>query len=224
MNVTRVRPNVWHIEESYRVYCTLVTGRSRAVLWDTGTGRKNLRERVREITSLPCLVLCSHGHADHTGGNALFDAAALSREDWPLLTPPQPPTRDLRAGERLDLDGEQAAAVPLAGHTRGSMGLLLERERLLLSGDALGPNLMLAEDGLSPAETLRSLSAAARLPFDEYLASHAPLPQPRAQLDFLLRHLANLPDPAAAPCRGGELTRSTMTDGKRRSVILYKTE
>ena len=85
MNRTEVLPGVWHLEEDYRVYCTLVQGKTLALLWDTGQGRTDLAASVAQQVSTPCLVLNSHGHSDHIGGNFRFPQVYAHRADWPLL-------------------------------------------------------------------------------------------------------------------------------------------
>ena len=85
MNRTEVLPGVWHLEEDYRVYCTLVQGKTLALLWDTGQGRTDLAAYVAQQVPTPCLVLNSHGHSDHIGGNFRFPQVYAHRADWPLL-------------------------------------------------------------------------------------------------------------------------------------------
>lgn len=55
----------------------LVVGRERAALIDCGLGIGDLRAEVENITALPCLVLNTHSHWDHTGANAQFDETAV---------------------------------------------------------------------------------------------------------------------------------------------------
>ena len=43
MNDKQILPHVHHIEEDYRDYCTLVQGKTLAILWDTGQGKRDLR-------------------------------------------------------------------------------------------------------------------------------------------------------------------------------------
>ena len=42
MHYQAITPRVWHIEEDYRDYCTLVRGDRLAILWDTGQGKGDL--------------------------------------------------------------------------------------------------------------------------------------------------------------------------------------
>jgi glyoxylase-like metal-dependent hydrolase (beta-lactamase superfamily II) len=48
----------------------LVSGRTTALLFDTGMGIAPIVDVVQELTDLPLLVVNSHDHLDHRGGNA----------------------------------------------------------------------------------------------------------------------------------------------------------
>ncbi|NOX81526.1 MAG: MBL fold metallo-hydrolase [Alphaproteobacteria bacterium] len=50
----------------------LIVGETRALLFDTGLGIAKLRPVVARLTDLDILVLNSHGHYDHIGGNYEF--------------------------------------------------------------------------------------------------------------------------------------------------------
>jgi glyoxylase-like metal-dependent hydrolase (beta-lactamase superfamily II) len=51
----------------------LITGTKRAILFDTGMGISDIRKVTTELTKLPIVVLNSHTHDDHVGGNWQFD-------------------------------------------------------------------------------------------------------------------------------------------------------
>lgn len=72
MNGREIEPGIWHWEEDYRVYCTLVQGERLAILWDTGQGKQGPVGLVAAQVSTPCIVCNSHGHSDHIGGNFRF--------------------------------------------------------------------------------------------------------------------------------------------------------
>lgn len=52
----------------------LMVGQERALLFDTGLGVGDMRRLVSELTDLEVIVLNSHSHYDHVGGNHAFDA------------------------------------------------------------------------------------------------------------------------------------------------------
>lgn len=59
-----------HYEE---VIAYLIIGADRAVLFDTGMGIANIQAEVGRLTHLPIVVINSHSHYDHIGGNHHFD-------------------------------------------------------------------------------------------------------------------------------------------------------
>lgn len=74
--VYRVRKNIYAIYEPGQfeeVISYLVTGSHTALLFDTGLGIGNIAGVVRTITKSPVLVLNSHSHYDHVGGNYQFE-------------------------------------------------------------------------------------------------------------------------------------------------------
>lgn len=72
-SVTKCMPNVYRIHSAEQVHMDLLVGEKAALLFDTGYGLGNLREVVKNITTLPLYVVDSHGHADHTCGNFQFE-------------------------------------------------------------------------------------------------------------------------------------------------------
>ena len=69
-------PNVFAIYEPHQAEETigyLILGEKRAILFDTGMGISDVKKVVTELTSLPIVVLNSHTHDDHVGGNWQFN-------------------------------------------------------------------------------------------------------------------------------------------------------
>jgi glyoxylase-like metal-dependent hydrolase (beta-lactamase superfamily II) len=58
--------------QEQQVLSYLIVGGKRALLFDSGLGIGRLSEVVRRITALPVVVLNSHTHFDHVGGNSEF--------------------------------------------------------------------------------------------------------------------------------------------------------
>lgn len=69
-SVRETEPGVHLIAEPGHVNSYLVLGDDLALLYDTGMGIGNIGDVVRDITALPLLVVNSHHHYDHRGGNA----------------------------------------------------------------------------------------------------------------------------------------------------------
>ncbi len=91
--VQELDPGVHLISEPGHVNSFLIQGRKSAILFDTGLGVANIRKVAEELSNLPLLVVNSHYHFDHTGGNRLFydKDIAIHRIGSPLLQQPSPP-------------------------------------------------------------------------------------------------------------------------------------
>lgn len=55
----------------------LILGQEKALLIDSGMGIGSLRGEVEKVTRLPILLINTHGHPDHAGGNAEFAPALM---------------------------------------------------------------------------------------------------------------------------------------------------
>ena len=67
----------------------LIVGWERAALIDTGMGIGNVLHETQKITALPCPVLNTHFHWDHTGGNARFTDRAIHELEAELVVEEQ---------------------------------------------------------------------------------------------------------------------------------------
>jgi glyoxylase-like metal-dependent hydrolase (beta-lactamase superfamily II) len=75
-DVYRVAPGTYAILESghwQEVILWLIEGEARALLFDTGLGIGDVRSLVASLTDLEVVVLNSHTHFDHVGGNHQFE-------------------------------------------------------------------------------------------------------------------------------------------------------
>lgn len=66
-------------------YFYLVIGDKFAAYIDTGFGLGDLKAFAKQFTPLPLIVLNTHGHKDHVGGDFQFECAYACPEDWEML-------------------------------------------------------------------------------------------------------------------------------------------
>lgn len=92
--------NIFAIYEPHQAEETigyLIIGEKRALLFDTGMGISDVKKVTHELTKLPILVLNSHTHDDHVGGNWEFDTIYGMDTDF---------TRQSAKGSRVDAQAE----------------------------------------------------------------------------------------------------------------------
>ena len=98
--VYEVVPGVLAIYEPHQAEETisyLILGKKMALLFDTGMGISDIRKVTTELTLLPIVVLNSHTHNDHVGGNWEFDTVYGMDTDF---------TRTNAMGSRQDAQDE----------------------------------------------------------------------------------------------------------------------
>lgn len=72
-HVAEMEPGVHLVGEPGHVFSWLVRGSERTLLIDTGLGLADISVAISPIATAPVIVVNSHVHFDHVGGNALFD-------------------------------------------------------------------------------------------------------------------------------------------------------
>lgn len=107
--VREVAPGIWLLGEPPHVNTWLVVGSERAALIDSGMGVRPIRPVVEAITDLPVLVVNTHSHFDHIGGNHEFDQILIHPDGVPLVAKDVP--RELLA-EYLAYAEEMERALP----------------------------------------------------------------------------------------------------------------
>lgn len=203
--IKQLLPHLYLIDDAGESTCYLICGQEKAMLIDTANGMEDLHAIVRSLTDLPLVVVNTHGHCDHIHGNAFFQEAYLHPADRQLAAEHFAmfqqeydqrglhacPFRDVDAGQVFDLGGVTLEAVPLQGHTAGSIGLLAREDRILFSGDGVNPHLwMQLEESLPIAalqDMLVNLKANYGHAFDRVLTGHARDFRDAAIVDQLLQ-------------------------------------
>jgi glyoxylase-like metal-dependent hydrolase (beta-lactamase superfamily II) len=98
--VYQVEPSVFAIYEPHQaeeVISYLIVGEKLAVLFDTGMGISDIKHVTARLTRLPIVVLNSHTHNDHVGGNWQFKTVHAVDTDF---------TRKNARGSREDAQAE----------------------------------------------------------------------------------------------------------------------
>jgi len=83
--VYRITPHIIAIYEPGQfeeVISYLIIGTQKALLWDTGTGIGDIKKVVTNLTDLEVIVLNSHTHYDHVGGNHQFSTVYNLETDF----------------------------------------------------------------------------------------------------------------------------------------------
>lgn len=179
----------------------LVLGAEQALLIDSGFGLDSLKKVVDGLTCLPVILVNTHGHPDHGGGNAEFGRPLLHPDDnelyrrkcslesrleealhWGLedaaerLQPTPPEPLPLADGHVFDLGGRRLRVIHTPGHSRGSVCILDERTCTLFSGDNVqGMATALTEECAANMSTyLASMEKLAGLPVKAVCTGHMP--------------------------------------------------
>jgi len=203
-------------------YEYLIVGEQRALLFDAGSGTRDITAVVTKLTHLPVTVMPSHLHFDHTGGIPPLVSVAMvdlpdtradvtngrfspSRYEYlgmidGLASPTFRVTEWFKPGTTIDLGGRVLRILHVPGHTHSSVALYDPSTHQLFAGDFIYPT------------TLYAFLPGASL--SEYLATTREL-------------LATLPADtriwAAHCCRVGERTSApwlTMTDLRDLNIAL----
>lgn len=81
--VEKIAEDTYMLFEKKGVCMYVLIGEEKAMLIDTGYGNHELTNVVRQITAKPLIVVNTHIHPDHSGGNMYFDKIFVSEKDIP---------------------------------------------------------------------------------------------------------------------------------------------
>lgn len=147
-------------------YAYLILGDRRALLFDSGTGTRDISPVVASLTRLPVTVMVSHLHFDHLGGIAPFRHIAMidlpeTRADVSggIFTPgryefggladkrvrPRFKVSEwIKPGDMIDLGGRELQVLSTPGHTPSSVSLYDAAGKRLFTGDYIYPTTIYA--------------------------------------------------------------------------------
>ncbi len=124
---TRVADKVWRIDEHGNDNLYLVEGTKQAMLIDTGLGAGRLADFVKTLTTLPIVVVNTHGHGDHAGGNNFFPQAYAHPAEFDAIKGMNNPEGRRAAAERYAKSnpGLELVSAEEAGRLASSPATLL---------------------------------------------------------------------------------------------------
>jgi glyoxylase-like metal-dependent hydrolase (beta-lactamase superfamily II) len=92
--------------------------------------------------------------------------------------------KPLEPGKVFDLGGLNVEVIDMAGHTGGSIGLLIIEQRILLDSDSANTHCwMFVPQSLSVREYIAMLERVIKLEFDEFYVAHQDYPHPKSDFD-----------------------------------------
>lgn len=147
-------------------YSYLIIGTKRALMFDSGSGTRDIGKVVKSLTRLPVTVMVSHLHFDHFGGIGAFDHVAMidlpqTRADvsggrlrpsryeylgfWDGRSAPSARVTEwLTPGAVIDLGGRSLTVLSTPGHTPSSAALFDAANHRLFIGDYVYPTTLYA--------------------------------------------------------------------------------
>lgn len=198
----------------------LVLGDEKALLIDTGMGIGSLKEIIDQITSLPIILVNTHCHPDHAGGNAEFPPALINPAELDVfekmatlefrkqdvshmpngtkfltqLQPNGPKPIPAVDGQRIDLGNRSLQLIFTPGHTHGSLCVYDEMTGTLFTGDNVQENTTaLREWNASSVEVyLHSMQKIKALQPRRLLSGHMPNDNSPLLIDYKIRCAQNV--------------------------------
>jgi hydroxyacylglutathione hydrolase len=163
-------------------YSYLIVGLKQAVLFDSGSGTRDMSGVVAGLTKRPVTVIVSHLHFDHLGGITPFGRVAMidlpetradvsaalfkpSRYEYMgffdgRVAPSFRVAEWLASGAVIDLGGRVLQILSTPGHTPSSVALFDATNRRLFIGDFIYPTTLYA---FLPGASLSAYQATAKM-------------------------------------------------------------
>ena len=213
-------PGIFHIQDGMGVCMTLLCGKERALLVDTGYGLEDVSAYVKALTALPVDVMLTHGHHDHALGAQWFDRVWMLEKEFPVyfeytkpdwrrhvlngarekgiqadeeayLNASMPIPEKLTPGE-IDLGSLTVRVIACPGHTPGSEVVYVPKYGLLLTGDDWNPcTWLFFPEALCAQDYRKNMRELLRLPFGNVLCSHQFQLFHRTQIDQFMEYLTD---------------------------------
>ena len=136
--VIQINESTWRFEDN-GVRFFLFCGKEKAALIDSGMNTPGARNMAEKLTDLPMILINTHADPDHISGNGAFSEVYMNPEE-------EGNYRDnggtgtiipVKEGDVIDLGERPLRIIDIPGHTPGSIAILDEKYRVLVSGDSV---------------------------------------------------------------------------------------
>ena len=137
-DIIQINQDTWRIEDGLvRFY--LFCGTEKAALIDSGMDTPDARSIAESLTDLPLILINTHADGDHISGNGAFDEVYMSpaEEEHYRANNGKGIVIPLKEGDVIELGGRPLRIIDIPGHTPGSIAILDETNRVLVSGDTV---------------------------------------------------------------------------------------
>ena len=136
--IIKINDDTWRFEdEGVRFF--LFCGSEKAALIDSGMNVPDARKLAEGLTNLPIILINTHADPDHISGNAAFEEAYMSpdEEENYRAHGGQGKIHPVHEGDVIDLVDRSLRIIDIPGHTPGSIAIIDEKNRILVSGDSV---------------------------------------------------------------------------------------
>jgi len=232
--------NTYVVQYGCALFCFLLVGEERALLIDSAFGRGDFPNVIDRLTDKPIILANTHGHYDHTGGNAWFERAYMHPESakdarrsfgpvdpkfWANMPYPNYEIVEIEDGYVFDLGGRKVEVIHIPAHHKGSLAFLDHKQRLLFVGDEFdsAQASLFGFETVAPfLENLKKLKAR-ESEYDFIMPSHNGCPITKRYLDDFITNaedmLAGNPHPAIVDDAPGYLPGGPWSMDRLRSRV-----
>ena len=136
--IIRIDDNTWRIEDGHvRFY--LFCGKDKAALIDSGMTVPDAKPVAEGLTKLPLILINTHADPDHISGNGEFSQFYMSPKEEGNYREHggEGEIIPVHEGEVIDLGERPLRIIDIPGHTPGSIAIIDEINRILISGDSV---------------------------------------------------------------------------------------
>ena len=136
--IIQINDKTWRIEDGLvRFY--LFCGTEKAALIDSGMDTPDARGIAESLTDLPLILINTHADGDHTSGNGAFEEIYMSpaEEEHYRADNGKGILLPVKEGDIIELGGRPLRIIDIPGHTPGSIAILDDVNRILVSGDTV---------------------------------------------------------------------------------------